>query len=56
MIKVISKQGALKALYFLMALDGVSEFEQERFEEIGSELLGDEFNNIKEAMLLSSMT
>lgn len=51
MIKVISKQGALKALYFLMALDGVSEFEQERFEEIGSELLGDEFNNIKEALM-----
>ncbi len=52
MIKVISKQGALKALYFLMALDGVSDFEQERFEEIGSELLGDEFNNIKETLML----
>ena len=51
MIKVISKKGALKVFYYLMALDGVSSFEQDRFEEIGSELLGEEFSGIKEEIV-----
>lgn len=33
MTKVITKKGALKAFYYLMALDGVSSFEQECFDK-----------------------
>ena len=51
MNKVISKKGALKSFYLLMALDGVSSFEQERFDEIGSELLTEDFSEIKEEII-----
>ncbi len=51
MIKVISKKGALRAFYFLMALDGVSTFEKDCFEEIGTELLGEEFSAIEEEII-----
>ncbi|MCH5253956.1 MAG: hypothetical protein J1F41_03455 [Lachnospiraceae bacterium] len=51
MIKVIAKEGALKVFYYLMAVDGVTTFEQERFQEIGIELLGETFSEIKETII-----
>lgn len=51
MIKVISKEGALKAFYYLMLIDGVTEFEKERFQEIGKELLGESFQEIGEVII-----
>ena len=51
MIKVITREGALKAFYYFMAVDGVTSFEQDRFEEIGMELLGESFASIKEEII-----
>ena len=51
MIKWISKTGTLKALYFLMAVDGISDYEKASFDEIGSELLGEEFKGLKETII-----
>ena len=51
MTKVITKKGALKAFYYLMALDGVSSFEQECFDKIGSELLEEDFSAIEEEII-----
>ena len=56
MIKVISKKGAVQALYYLMALEGVTSFENERFEEIGVELLGDDFLTLKEEIISECKT
>lgn len=51
MTKVIAKEGALKAFYYLMSVDGVTTFEQERFQEIGIELLGKNFSEEKETII-----
>ena len=51
MTKVVSKKSALKVFYYLMAIDGVSYFEQECFEGIGSELLGEEFSVINQEII-----
>ena len=51
MTKVIAKEGALKAFYYLMSVDGVTTFEQERFQEIGIELLGKTFSEANETII-----
>ncbi len=51
MIKVIEKKGALKAFYYLMAVDGVTPVEMGCFEEIGTELLGADFVGVKNDIL-----
>lgn len=51
MLKIISKQGALKAFYYLMSVDGVTSFEEDRFQEIGEELLGSEFETCKDELV-----
>ncbi|MCH5256162.1 MAG: hypothetical protein J1D87_02670 [Lachnospiraceae bacterium] len=51
MIKVIAKEGALKAFYYLMSVDGVTTFEQERFREIGIELLGEAFSEAEKTII-----
>lgn len=51
MLKIISKTGALKAFYFLISLDGTSDFVLNRFQEIGLEMFPDEFESIKESII-----
>lgn len=51
MLKIISKQGALKSFYYLMSVDGVTSFEEDRFQEIGEELLGAEFELCKDELV-----
>ena len=51
MLKIISKTGALKAFYFLISLDGTSDFVLNRFREIGLEMFPDEFESIKESII-----
>lgn len=53
MIKVISKKGALKTFYYLMSVDGVTSFEEDRFQELGDEFLGEEFTTIKDEIISS---
>lgn len=44
----IEKNSAVKIVYFLMSIDGeVSKEELDKFSEIGSELIGEEFNFVK---------
>lgn len=52
-MKIISKQGTLKAFYYLMALDGINSFEEEKYCELGTELLGNEFDALREEIVLS---
>lgn len=51
MLRIISKQGALKAFYYLMSVDDVTSFEEDRFQEIGEELLGAEFEVCRDELV-----
>ncbi len=51
MNRVISKNGALKAFYYLMAVDGDASVELERFDEIGSEFMKEEFSDNRQPII-----
>lgn len=51
MNRVISKSGALKAFYYLMAVDGDVRVEQTRFDEIGCEFMKEEFSNNRQLII-----
>ena len=48
---IIEKLNALKVFYYLMSVDGVTAFETEKFDEIGSSLIGAEFFELKEVIM-----
>lgn len=48
---LIDKISALKIYYYLIAVDGVSAVEVEKFDDIGNEILGPEFIDIKENLI-----
>lgn len=48
---IIEKVSALKAFYYLMSVDGVTEFEEDRFEEIGKQLIGPDFDERKREII-----
>lgn len=50
MIKVISKMGAMKAFYYLMAIDGIDEVEEEQFDAVGNEIMKEEFDSVKDSI------
>ena len=50
MIRVISKKGAMKAFYYLMAIDGIDEAEEEQFDVIGNEIMKEEFTGAKDSI------
>ena len=45
-MKIIGFKGVLKVFYYLMAIDGVTDVELDRFKEIGQELMGNKFDSI----------
>ena len=51
MLKIINKTSALKAFYYFMSVDGTSSFVLERFQELGMEILPDEFESVKESII-----
>ena len=51
MKRVISKDGALKAFYYLMAIDGDVSIELERFDEIGREFYKEGFDDVKQSII-----
>ncbi|MBE5899795.1 MAG: hypothetical protein E7279_09365 [Lachnospiraceae bacterium] len=50
MVKVISKRGAMKTFYYLMAIDGIDEAEEEQFDAIGNEIMKEEFEGVKDSI------
>lgn len=50
MIRVISKKGAMKAFYYLMAIDGIDEVEEEQFDAIGNEIMKEEFSGERDSI------
>lgn len=50
MIKVISKMGVMKAFYYLMAIDGIDEVEEEQFDAVGNEIMKEEFDSVKDSI------
>lgn len=51
MKRIISKSGALKAFYYLMAVDGDACIELSKFNEIGAELMKEEFGNNRQPII-----
>lgn len=51
MKQVISKSGALKAFYYLMAIDGDVTAELEKFDEIGNEFMKDGFVQVRQSII-----
>lgn len=51
-MSVFTRTAAIKAFYYLMAVDGeVSGSELEQFGQIGQEILGEEFTNLKDELI-----
>ena len=50
-MKIIGFKGTLKVFYYLMAVDEVTDFELERFDEIGQELMGSRFLSVRDEII-----
>lgn len=51
MKKIISKSGALKAFYYLMAIDGDVTSELDKFDEIGREFMKEDFDQNRQSII-----